>query len=154
MTDIFKSADWAREEGGEVSGVAVVSRNSETIETILRHEVFLAILRHLESADTAGILTTPLARDLTDKVMKAIKAAMPPPIIPSDEALRILNDPAAMREMMRPDGYIVIKEDDPIPSVEALNKARGLIMRRTMSREEAERYDGGPAGGSMKDGSE
>jgi hypothetical protein len=76
-------------------------------------------------------------------IAEAVAALAPPPIMVDEEACaRILADPVAVRELMRPDGIIVIKDGDPIPSAETLNKARGIVLQREVTREEADALRG------------
>lgn len=69
-----------------------------------------------------------------------------PPFIVESATLQVIlrDDPVAMTELMRPDGFIVIEPGAPIPSARELNAARGII---TWSNKRVE-------GGNVKEASE
>lgn len=88
MTDIFKSADWAREAEREVSGKAVVAGVGPTIADVLKADVHAAVLKGLAGAPITleyFMPVAPLADSITDAVMEALKGSRRPAFVESLE---------------------------------------------------------------------
>lgn len=84
------------------------------------HQDAALIVRDMEAAfQRARLFASPLD-----------EPTAPPQIIDEAALDSILSDPEAVRELQRPDGIILIKDGEPTPSAETLNKARGIIIER------------------------
>lgn len=110
MSDIFKSADWAKAtEPSEKSGKAIIAQHGASIGDDLRHKIFVAVLKGLEDAPiTLAYYTTitPLARDLTANVMAAVMTQMRSFMVPP-ERLAALKE--AMETVARESGGVTIR---------------------------------------------